>query len=1022
MKSIAGMRREIVEAGAGCGKTTGLVDRYLEGLGYLAINPSEKKLKATGLGFRVSDIFCLTFTIEASEQMKERILERCKSAGLDTLFDDVFHRSQISTIHSLCYRLLRPYLGSLGYSEELSDELAAQYQRKSFAIQMLGNFEQAESLLRVLPLEELLQITCKLWNSSTLDSDSKAITAKIKKTTERFKELCLSLLKESQVMAGRYNELMAKSKAKNIWLLDLIDGLQKNDRKLLASLSFRALKEIKDAEPEFFARVEDIKDFAKGLFWTSTSIEALEEESQLESSLKQFILSCRIQGPRILDFSALEFELLNLLRLKAKTTERLCPPPKLLLVDEFQDTSPLQMEILDHLSSDETQWYFVGDPKQSIYAFRGSDVGLFIQARQELKLLTLANNYRSHPKILDFVNVMQEQLFDPQDKLDPPAQKLLVPPTREELIQDSLTEARVALHVFASRAEHCELWQQLIKNIHQKKQHLKADATHAVLFRRWSGLREFAEHLSSLGMTYEILGSETYLNHLLTDLFADFLTSLDDPKNPRAGIGFSRWNLGMKSIENPLALASSLRDPIEALALFSNTLECRRFPRGAHWLSAMNGFLKNLLQRENRYTLDLADLIWILRKQAKTAEVSIATSIEQQSTVQARPIQLMTLHGSKGLQFDAVYLPELFEKRGSQQSKIAEHEDSLGFNFTLQNSTSGERRGSLLFLARIAESERLKIAEQKRLFYVATTRSKEFLSLYLRSAPENRDEAPINSTLRSLGWPALEPVYWNDFLIELNAKGSFNSQRSSGALQFSLHENIDEAEDDEGSLDPKEAPILEATRAPDNWTQIQASSDFTNSPIKASLRMGVSRFLNLESEDSQSSKEEAVAKPQANNWLKRSSEIGDEFHAVLELWDGQSENVEALLKFTENQSVFRQALNELRKLDSLKEYWPDLKQGRVLRELGLFIIDESKRLSGFSDAVWFPKGSQPVVIDWKTTSSMSTLKKPERLEKIRAQLKLYQESLAKSGRYQPKRLAVGIELSKTPKVEALFFE
>ena len=86
-----------------------------------------------------------------------------------------------------------------------------------------------------------------------------------------------------------------------------------------------------------------------------------------------------------------------------------------LLVDEFQDTSPLQVSLLQRLTAG---WahdpgrtlFLVGDPMQSIYRFRKADVGLFLRVRQEglghihLTPLQLYRNNRSHPEIVDWVN------------------------------------------------------------------------------------------------------------------------------------------------------------------------------------------------------------------------------------------------------------------------------------------------------------------------------------------------------------------------------------------------------------------------------------------------------------------------------------------------------------------------------------------------------------------------------------------------------------------------------------------
>ena len=108
--------------------------------------------------------------------------------------------------------------------------------------------------------------------------------------------------------------------------------------------------------------------------------------------------------------------------------ERLDYSLRHLLVDEFQDTSPLQVELLAQLT---TGWedepdrsiFLVGDPMQSIYRFRKADVGLFLRVRKDglgnirPTPLQLYRNNRSHPEIIDWVNTTFSRVFAPADDI-----------------------------------------------------------------------------------------------------------------------------------------------------------------------------------------------------------------------------------------------------------------------------------------------------------------------------------------------------------------------------------------------------------------------------------------------------------------------------------------------------------------------------------------------------------------------------------------------------------------------------
>lgn len=108
------------------------------------------------------------------------------------------------------------------------------------------------------------------------------------------------------------------------------------------------------------------------------------------------------------DFDDLELRALELLhghpRIRAAWSERF----ELLMVDEFQDTNPRQLAILEALDRDNL--FTVGDAQQSIYAFRHADVALFRERRERLQAagasLELTRNFRSHPAVLEVVNVV----------------------------------------------------------------------------------------------------------------------------------------------------------------------------------------------------------------------------------------------------------------------------------------------------------------------------------------------------------------------------------------------------------------------------------------------------------------------------------------------------------------------------------------------------------------------------------------------------------------------------------------
>ena len=135
----------------------------------------------------------------------------------------------------------------------------------------------------------------------------------------------------------------------------------------------------------------------------------------------------------LLDFDDLIFTAAKLLREHEEVRRALADRFAHVLVDEFQDTDPLQAEIFWRLcgtppeSGDTSDWtsfrirpgalFLVGDPKQAIYRFRGADVGAYVRARERLRaqdgdsLLSISTNFRSRPSILSRVNQWFEALL-----------------------------------------------------------------------------------------------------------------------------------------------------------------------------------------------------------------------------------------------------------------------------------------------------------------------------------------------------------------------------------------------------------------------------------------------------------------------------------------------------------------------------------------------------------------------------------------------------------------------------------
>jgi ATP-dependent helicase/nuclease subunit A len=119
-----------------------------------------------------------------------------------------------------------------------------------------------------------------------------------------------------------------------------------------------------------------------------------------------------------LDFADLELRTVDLLRRSDTVAELWAGRFRHVMVDEFQDTNRVQLELVERLRGPETRLFTVGDEHQSIYRFRNADLEVFrterdrAQADPETSVLPLRGNFRSRPEVLDVANALGEALLD----------------------------------------------------------------------------------------------------------------------------------------------------------------------------------------------------------------------------------------------------------------------------------------------------------------------------------------------------------------------------------------------------------------------------------------------------------------------------------------------------------------------------------------------------------------------------------------------------------------------------------
>lgn len=392
-----------------------------------------------------------------------------------------------------------------------------------------------------------------------------------------------------------------------------------------------------------------------------------------------------------------------------------------ILVDEFQDTNRLQYAWLKLLAGDHASLFAVGDDDQSIYGFRGADIGNMRDFEREFKvanLIRLEQNYRSHGNILDAANA-------------------IIKNNPRRLGKNLWTEAgsgeSVRVHESYSDGDEARFIVEEVKAL-TREGHARAEI--ALLYRSNAQSRALEHALFNAGLPYRVYGGLRFFERAEIKHALSYLrlvgNSNDDTAFARV-VNFPARGIGARSLEVLQDAAKeqqcSLHDAIQSLTgkagnllaafshLISRLREAAQLPlpelvEHVLDLSGLRDYYRNEKEGQDR----LANLDELVNAAASfVAEAGIASEDgelsgdlisflahasleagEHQAGEGDDALQLMTVHSAKGLEFNVVFI-------------------------------SGLEEG--LFPHENAKSEDKGMEEERRLMYVAVTRARNRLYL-----------------------------------------------------------------------------------------------------------------------------------------------------------------------------------------------------------------------------------------------------------------------------------------------------
>ena len=451
-------------------------------------------------------------------------------------------------------------------------------------------------------------------------------------------------------------------------------------------------------------------------------------------------------------FDDLENLSLNLLRNHPGVQGKLQKQFKAILIDEFQDTSKNQWAIFQELLSHNYQKLFVvGDPKQSIYSFRHADVSLFYEVSQKMgvwggMVTELNTNFRTQSSLISDINRFSETFFA--------ASHISFQPMKsgKDFEGEPIQITHYPCDGFKDKKE-AELTA-VLDAIESYQSQGNSLGDLALLFRQGDRIDTYAKALKARKINSDCTQTLSLFAHCdILDL-NHYFKALSNPRDTFSLAAFvtSPW-IGMsieqlaaiRDDETTLAFEEKIRNHLNSrifwffaladnfrisvsealLTLFQNSIY---FPQQSE---AFYEFLKPLTEKN----YSIAEALKALELWKKEGILFKAKTIEPSGN----SIKLMTVHASKGLEFEHVFLVDNLRRPPTQLPTLLTHpKEPAGIKFRIGNET----QMSPQYLKLKELKENLDSEESRRILYVALTRAKSTLTLFL---PQEKKGVPKES-------------------------------------------------------------------------------------------------------------------------------------------------------------------------------------------------------------------------------------------------------------------------------------
>lgn len=983
-------QRVLIRAGAGAGKTTELVQVFYQ---FTKNFIQEQK--------HTPRIAITTFTRKATQELKERLLQYAlqKQANEDPsgeLFKLVNskNKTHISTIHGVLSLFLNQFGTEISLSPDfklISDDeenfLIKKTIRRLFKEGRVEGSEQ-QIILDGVKLKQLIHFfkiyyALKFqWQEPRVYSVDEVKTY-ILEAQAKLKIQCSDLaqeIKRSSVDEGYLRiaqGLLDFSRSENHFILACRDFYE----------NYKKPRYLPKKPQVTLTLEEELKSILK-------KIEAVAKEEAPEFDLEEQLQACEVSTKLIHFFDLLFKEIISEKKSKSQITmadlelfslELIKTSPSAVqvfsqswdywMIDEYQDTSPLQVQLLDAFIGDRP-YFIVGDPQQSIYSFRGARREVF-ESRKTLilnsKSETLLHsyrlkqiNYRSTPNIVNFLNYTFSTLGDQFQAMDIDEKKE---------IKDECS-VRFMLNMDSDETSHAAILSEIY---HYLNLNISPEEI-CILARTNKDLQDLALTLKSSQLPFQLhSGAQFHNTREVMDLcfFIKFLKNSFDDENLIGLLRIPHWSFKAQDLFAVINKRESKSD-LSLWAILNQffkthpVVEKLNLYRYLSYQVGVSYALKEFILRENflyssaaldpsgkreaniwKFISKLSEeekrpgfnLLQFIQKSNQELSAERAEEHEVMTVIEPKRINLMTIHASKGLQFKAVILINTHKAPRTHSTSVLIDETQQLICFSIFNENYQKQ-----ILPPQAEDlkEQLKLRDEEeslRFFYVALSRAQNFISI---TADHLKKDIPKKS------WYQLAKFHLTE--------GEFEGEGYRAKVE--LYSNKD-------YLDKREA----------YWQRLQAQSESENAQTQFLPEWESSDTINTATSSVTDLLQ--VHKVTSNTaWVESAKKavFGTQVHRLFELLKLNRQFVEEHIKKDE---YLAKAFSYLNEVDKQLPLFQIIEKGHV--EWGYTVRMHEKKIQGQID-LWGVVDNVLYIVDYKTGSSAYS-------EKAFQQIEIYHQCL-----------------------------